>query len=316
MRFRARTLALLIGFALAAGACSGTPAASPSPTPTAAPSPTPTPTPTPEAFTASRALEHAKTLLANGPREAGSESYRKAATYVASELSRLGYSVTRQRVPLPAGESEGVAVPAGSTENVIATPPGYNPSAPHLLVGAHLDSVAPSPGANDNASGTAALLELARLARSEPTAMPIVWVAFGGEERRFRGTSGGTFGSRFYRDNLSAGERRGLRGVLSIDMIGNGPAVFVCHGGRTPRPFVNALLDDAKRLQIKAFEQVVSRFFSDHSPFESSGFTVAWLWSGEHSTVHTPRATLAVLTLDSLDRVGRVAWETLRSIRM
>ena len=251
-----------------------------------------------------------------GSREASSPAYLRAARYAASAFSSLGYTVTRQRVPVPSGTSQGVAVPSGFTQNVIATPPRYEPSKPHLVVGAHLDTVTPSPGGNDNGSGAALLLELARLASIVRTKMPIVWIEFGAEERRRPGASGATYGSRHYLAHLSPAERRSIAGMLSIDMVGNGPVAYVCHESLTGDGFVNALLASAKRLRLKAQKRVVVGLFSDHSTFERAGFVVAWLWSGEHDAFHTPRDAYSVVQGSSISRIGRIAWETLRSLRL
>jgi hypothetical protein len=304
----------LVALALLLGAC--TSAAPPVGSPTS-PRPSATESAPRVRFEAARVLAHDRALAVGiGTREAGSAAFRRAADYAASVLAGLGYGIRRMTVPIPAGRSEGVPVAAGSTQNVIAYPPGFDPAAPHILAGAHLDTVAVSPGANDNASGSAMVLELARLARLERTALPVVWALWGGEERRLKGPSGASFGSRAYLDGLPAAERAALRGVLAIDMVGNGPSVLVCHGGRTPRPFVRALLDTASRLSIPAEERVVRKFFSDHTPFENAGFTVAWLWAGDHPTVHTPADRIDVVQLAELSRVGVVAWETLRSLRL
>ena len=251
-----------------------------------------------------------------GPREATSAAYQRAAGYVARRFASWGYTVTRQRFPVPAGKSQGFAVGAGITQNVIATPPGYDPTKPHLVVGGHLDTVTPSPGGNDNGSGAAMVLELARLASLAKPAMPVVWIEFGAEERRRLGDSGATYGSRYYVAHLSASEGRSLRGMLAIDMVGNGPQAFVCHESLTGDGFVDALLATAKRLRLAAQKRVVVGLFSDHHAFEHAGYTVAWLWSGENPTLHTPRDTIAIAQLSSIDRIGRIAWETLRTLRL
>lgn len=309
---RSRTLAL----ALLLGACtSSAPPGPPPPTASHAPS-RPTPSPPPAVYDARRVLASDRALTALGPREAGSGSFRRAADYAVGILGSLGYGIRRQTLPLPAGRSEGVPVPAGSTQNVIAYPPGFNPAAPHVLVGGHLDTVAISPGANDNGSGSATILELARLARLERPAMQVAWVLWGGEERRLPGPEGATFGSRWYLTHMGAAERAGLRGVLAIDMVGSGSTVLVCHGGTTPRPFVESLLATARRTGTPAQERVITRFFSDHTPFENAGYPVAWLWTGDHATVHKPTDVIGVVDLASLERVGTVAWQTLRTLRL
>src|SRR3989442_7913833 len=112
-----------------------------------------------------------------------------------------------------------MAVGAGVTQDVGAEPHGYRPEAAHLVVGAHLDEVPDTPGANDNASGVAVMLELARLAAAQPTRMPLVFVAFGGEERRAHGDPlvHALFGSRTYLRALDLAERRAIRGLLDVD---------------------------------------------------------------------------------------------------
>lgn len=310
-----RLWAALIAVALLAPACtSESPLALPATSPPAPrPSPSATPSPAQPEFDASRAVATIRVLAAGiGPREAVTAAYTRAADYLAGRFGKLGYRVTRQSVPVPAGAIEGVPVRSGTSDNVIAVPPGFDPAEPHLIAGAHLDSVPLSPGANDNASGAAVLLELARIARLSPTRLPVVWVAFTAEERRFKGSHGGLFGSRYYFDHLPAAERRAIVAMLNVDMVGNGPVVLVCHNGKTTRPFLDAVLRAAKRLDIPARENVVTKFFSDHLPFELGGVPVSWLWTGEHPTVHTARDTPGVIRPADLARVGRVAWESLR----
>ncbi|MGH2677650.1 MAG: M28 family peptidase, partial [Actinomycetota bacterium] len=103
-------------------------------------------------FSSDEAFVHVRRLAGRiGPRPAGSTAYRRAVRYVEGEFTGLGYDTRLQRFPLPQG---------GRSWNVIATSPSS--TAVRLLIGAHLDTVAGSPGGNDNASGVAVLLEIAR----------------------------------------------------------------------------------------------------------------------------------------------------------
>ena len=95
-----------------------------------------------------------------------------------------GYEVESVPVPVPAGNSWGIDVPAGDSANVIADPPDLDPTEPHVVIGAHLDTVPQAPGAEDNASGVAVMVELARMAAEEPPAVPVRFIAFGAEEPR------------------------------------------------------------------------------------------------------------------------------------
>jgi Zn-dependent M28 family amino/carboxypeptidase len=318
---RLRLLAFLAAAALIVPACTRTPAAIPQPTPSASqtptPAPIPTPTPKPAVFDTDRAFAHLRHLVETiGTREAGSAGFRKAANYAADQFKSFGYTVTRQTIPLPAGESQGVAVAEGETQNVIAAPPGYDPKKPHLLVGGHLDTVAVTPGANDNGSGSAVLLELARVASVTRPVMPMIFVLFGGEERRRSGVGGATFGSRYFLANMSKAEGKALKGVLVLDMIGAGPIAYICHAALTEGDFVDAAVATGKRLKLPSQKRIVTGYFSDHAPFERAGYVVAWLWSGEHSTLHTPQDTMSVVQRASVSRMGRIAWETLRTIRL
>lgn len=83
---------------------------------------------------------------------------------------------------------------------------------PPILIGAHYDTVPRSPGADDNASGVAALLELARLFSDQSARLPIRLVAFDMEEY-------GLLGSRHYATDLKR-QRQKLRLMLSLEMLG------------------------------------------------------------------------------------------------
>src|SRR4029079_10838517 len=103
--------------------------------------------------------------------------------WVSDRFAHLGYDVARQTYPVPAGSSWGVDVEAGRSANVVATPRGFDAARPYVVVGAHLDTIAVAPGAEDNASGIAVLLETARRVRADEMTQ-VVLVAFGGEEPR------------------------------------------------------------------------------------------------------------------------------------
>lgn len=91
---------------------------------------------------------------------------------------------------------------------------------PLLVIGAHYDAFAetgPLPGADDNASGTAGLLELARLLGRQPIRRPVMLVAFANEEPPFFGSD--SMGSAIHADALAA-SGRAVRGMICLEMIG------------------------------------------------------------------------------------------------
>ena len=96
-----------------------------------------------------------------------------AARYIDSCLSESEYTVHRQEIHAP---DEGVVW------NLEARLPGSDPEAGAIVVGAHYDSAPACPGANDNGSGVAALLELARFHTGQKHGRAIRFVAFANEE--------------------------------------------------------------------------------------------------------------------------------------
>lgn len=316
-----RTPALFVLAALATACTARAPAppsapapASPSPhVSTASPSPSQAPSP-PATFSAKGAMAWVRALATGiGPREATSAAYRRAASLVASALTGAGYAVRRASLSLPGGRSSnGYRLYAGRTENVIGEPPGFDPAAPHLVVGAHLDTVPRVPGANDNASGVAILLELAKLAAAAPPRTPLVFVAFGGEERRGPGRNERLYGSRAYVRSLDSARRDAVRGMVSIDMVGAGREVLVGRTSGAPDDLVRRFLDRAAALGITALPHVTRRPLSDHASFEEAGILAAWLWAGDHPTLHKPSDVAGVVQEAELARVGTLAWETLR----
>jgi hypothetical protein len=244
-----------------------------------------------------------------GPRLATGPGFREAGRVVARRFTELGYDVRRQSFRVPAGDSWGVPVDAGRSFNVIATPPDFDPAQPHRVVGAHLDTVAVAPGAEDNASGVAITMELARLAARQTPRLPTLFVAFGGEEPVGDGDDLHHFGSQHYVRVMTRAQRRGLTAMVSLDRVGVGTSVPVCTGPLSPPRVQDRLLRLAQRNDIPAHACELTT--SDHWSFEKAGFTVARLGStpypGYHSKADVPR----VVSPRQLHRVGELAWSWL-----
>jgi Iap family predicted aminopeptidase len=245
-----------------------------------------------------------------GPREATSERYRRAGEFIHELLRMNGYTVRRQSFPVPAGTSWGVSVPAGETFNVIAERPGFDSGKPHLIVGAHLDTVPQAPGANDNGSGIGVMIELARLAALEPPEVQIMFVAFGAEEPRRPGDDGHHYGSRTYVRAMSAATRRALLGIVSLDRVGTGTTVQVCHGRSLSLALAERILANASALAVSA--ERCSNRTSDHWPFERVGLTGVRLGGIHTAEYHSPRDRLEVIDRAQIARTGLVMWETIR----
>ena len=115
------------------------------------------------------------------------EALKAAAEYVEHSLSELGYASERQEYELSVSTFNAPATETGLTRvaNIDATRRGTIKDDEIIVVGAHYDSVRGSPGANDNATGVAAMLEIARILKNERPARPIRYVAFVNEEPPF-----------------------------------------------------------------------------------------------------------------------------------
>jgi Zn-dependent M28 family amino/carboxypeptidase len=135
------------------------------------------------------------------------DALRSAERYIADELSRAGYTPGRQ-----AFQASGLAV-----ANIEAEHRGESDAGRIIVMGAHYDTAGRSPGADDNASGVAVLLELARVYAGTPTRATVRFVAFVNEEPPHFMTD--TMGSHVY---ARAAARRGDRiaAMLSLESLG------------------------------------------------------------------------------------------------
>ncbi len=278
-----------------------------SPSEPATASPSPSRTVPPPRFDGAAAVADVRLLAGRiGPRLATSPSYRRAARVVATRFRQLGYDVRRQVFTVPAGDSWGVPVRAGRSANVVATPPGFDPARRHVVVGAHLDTVAVAPGAEDNASGVAVLLELGRLAADHRTRLPTVLVAVGAEEPRGPGDDLHHFGSRHYVETMRPRQARALTAMMSLDRVGVGSVVPVCTGPLSPPTVQRQVLRAARRTGVPA--RSCENTASDHWQFEQAGYPVVRLGSTSYAAYHSAADLPRVVDRAQLRRTGRLAW--------
>jgi len=170
-------------------------------------------------------MRHVEALCRIGPRPAGYDRQtEQTLAYLEGELRRWGYQPVRepfgayvpqvQRRVAEDGEVTFVlgARKAAVRHNLVVVHRGTYEPERVLEVGAHYDSVFSSPGANDNASGVAAVLEIARLLASRYTARTVRLVFFAMEEN-------GLIGSREHVRNLVKQGNLPV-GILALDGIG------------------------------------------------------------------------------------------------
>jgi hypothetical protein len=235
-------------------------------------------------FDAGRAHSTVRQIAALGPRPAGSAVERAVGRIVAARLRAAGYRVVVQAVPLPRG---------GRSLNVVALPRGPV----RAVVTAHLDGVSEGPAANDNASGLAVLLELARDTAPRDG---VLFAALGAEERAETGSRLHLGAARLLRGFSAAGRRRiGL--ALNLDMVGVGPRLHVRGIEAAPNRSARAALEAARRLGQRA-TYLRDPGWSDHAELTRAGVPAAWIQWREDACWHR-----------SCDRADRVVPAKLRA---
>jgi len=228
------------------------------------------------------------TLTGFGTRHSLSQGYVQAGDWVTERLQSWGYVLTR--VPITVG--------SGTSFSVVADKPGHGDDPRLVLVTAHLDSInhvdgplAPAPGADDNGSGCAGVLEIARILADRTDVQDLRLVLFGGEEE-------GLFGSEQYVRALSQHDRRRLQAVINMDMVGtlnsDQPGVLL-EGAPVSQGLLDELTASAQDYTTLAVEVSLNPFASDHVPFINAGLPAALTIEGMDSAnthVHSSDDTL------------------------
>jgi Zn-dependent M28 family amino/carboxypeptidase len=247
-----------------------------------------------ESVSAEALRDTVEALAAFETRHTFSPLIATAADEVVDRLSAAGYPEVTRRTWTNAGHS---------ADNVICTKPGTATGRPVIVLCAHYDcrmedpddATARAPGADDNASGVAAIIEVARLLATVPLSSTIRFVAFSGEEQ-------GLWGSSAYAEVLhAAGD--GAHRVVNLDMVGRPPE----DGSVTvERDLGNAVPGNDAASQ--AFAAVMAQAAADHTalpvrlgpiyssdymPFEARGHVTIGAYEGEgnphyHRTSDTP----------------------------
>lgn len=234
------------------------------------------------------------TGLAQAPRATTTER-AAARTYLTNSLTAIGWTPRLE------------AYPSGA--NVYATLPATITTSRQIVVGAHFDTVAGSPGANDNASGVAAVLAVARYLSDAPCRKAAVTVILFDEEEA------GLFGSRAAANMLSA-QQAEVTAVHTIDQIGwdsDGDQRFEIE---LPTAELEAEYQAAATV-IGVPVTTTTTTGTDHQAFRAAGFSAVGLTEeyvgGDTSPYrHTPQDTASTVNPDYLASgarlVAQVVW--------
>jgi len=264
----------------------------------------------------------AQTKLAG--RGLGTEGLDHAAEYIAEKFREAGLD--------PAGDEKGSYFQGWEEEvsglgrrikmkNVVGVVPGRKKefSGQSVVIGAHYDHLGLGwpdvrdgntgkvhPGADDNASGVAVMLELAReLKKNAGPERSVVFVAFTGEEA-------GRLGSRYY----VAHERRypvdKCIGMLNLDTVGRlGKKKLLVLGAGSAREWPH-IFSSVSLVTGVEYEVVSGELdSSDQVSFEADGVPAVQLFSGPHADYHRPSDTPDKIDPEGLEKVAAVAKEVI-----
>lgn len=199
-----------------------------------------------------------------GNRAVGTPGYQRSLDYVKGQLEAAGLSTTVQQVPTS----------RGTTYNLVAEVPGSDPNGV-VMLGSHLDGATAGPGINDNASGTAGVLEtaLTYAASGEKPRNTLRFAFWGAEEI-------GLVGSSYYVQSLTSTERSRIKAYVNADMIGSvNPGYFV-YDDNPAGTFVRDDLTSLMSAEGVPAEYVDVQGRSDHAAFLRYGIPTGGLYSG------------------------------------
>lgn len=188
-----------------------------------------------------------------------------------------------------------------SSRNVIAEKPG--PGDDVVVLGAHFDSIPDVPGANDNASGTAVLLTVAKNLAGRDLPFTVRFIPFGSEELGLRG-------SRAYIDSLTEEEVARIAAMMNFDALATGAEIQILGTSR----LTTMGMDLSRTLGIPVTRSAgLIGSSSDHASFNQAGIPVIMFTAPEFSRIHTPEDTLEFVQPDLLGDAARLALAMLES---
>lgn len=198
-------------------------------------------------------------------------------------------------------------------KNVIVTKTGTVYPNTFLIIDGHYDTVN-GPGANDNGSGVAVILEIARLLRNVPTEYSIKFINFSGEED-------GLIGSQHYVSNVvnATTPKMDIKLVINIDEVGGVAGLvnntITCERDMSP-PFSNnaasntmtTQLINCVRLYSPLQTHLANAYASDYMPFQSNGEIITGLFEkNETPHAHTANDVLANMDPNYVYNVAKAA---------
>lgn len=209
---------------------------------------------------------------------------------------------------------EGSRIDMAESQNLIALKqPDFkiDNSKEIITIGAHYDSVKQAPGASDNASGTAVVLELARALRDIPTNKEVRFLFFGAEEV-------GLLGSEYYVSTLSKKDMKRSVAMFNLDMVGSADA------GKLAIQTVDGTANTVTKAASKVYEELHGHSVSinagarsDHTPFQNAGIDAAlFIYYPLEEWYHSPDDTIDKISKEKLLNVAKIVGKSTLELNM
>lgn len=195
--------------------------------------------------------------------------------------------------PVSVRLSVDASMQTSTAQNVIATRAGGPET---VVIGGHFDSISAGPGANDNASGTAVVLELARVMASQPTPFTLKFALFDAEEI-------GLLGSAYIVGQMSPEELSSIRAMINVDMVGVGTAPQL--GGDESLARVGQRIAAELGEPAGLIGQVQGG--SDHASFARVGVPALFIYRANDPNYHGPLDRAEYVDPENLAFAGRLA---------
>ncbi len=253
----------------------------------------------PQVFDGKAALNDIKYQVELGPRTMGSTAHQQAENYIISQLKNQNWQV----------ETQEAVVSAQPIKNIIAK---RGEGAPWVILGSHYDSrqfadqdknpanrKLAVPGANDGASSTAILLELARVIPSDEKKQ--IWLVFFDDEDNGNASgSAWSVGSTYFVSQLQGKPDR----VVVLDMLGD-KDLNIYKEGNSDRVINDEIWNAAKSLGYTQFiPKYKYNMIDDHTPFLKAGIRAVDVIDFDYPYWHTTNDTVDQVSAESLKAVG------------
>jgi aminopeptidase YwaD len=188
------------------------------------------------------------------------------------------------------------------SRNVIAKAPGAQCE---TISGGHYDSVPQAPGASDNATGTATILEIAAILAGKNEIGNNCFVLFGAEEL-------GLLGSRHYVSTLDQPAKSRIKAMLNFDMVGVGDEAWWLIGTGSLQTRMRELAGD---LDIVTRNSTLAGTSSDHASFLAAGIPALMFHRWQDPLLHTPEDVSGRVNPQYLEEAARMGVALLEAIR-